>query len=126
MDEIHSKEEEKFFADKEVPQEVRDKLKSIKNNLDKFKDEVLKKFDKQVIGITLLPPDKEAKKEEKDNVNIFVLLDDLEKLKLNFEELKDKLFDPITKIAKNINKNLVPQIMLLSELKESCFDGKYE
>ncbi|MBS3095621.1 hypothetical protein J4231_02995 [Candidatus Woesearchaeota archaeon] len=125
MDEYNSK-DKKFFEDNEIPQEVKDKFKSIKNNLDKLKDELLKRFDRDLIGLALLPPNKEAKKEEKDNINILVLLNDSDNSKIPNEQPIEKLFDDISKIAKDINKNLAPQSMFLSELKESCFDGKYE
>src|SRR3989344_4711400 len=125
MDEYNSK-DKKFFEDNEIPQEVKDKFKSIKNNLDKLKDELLKRFDRDLIGLALLPPNKEAKKEEKDNINILVLLNDSDNSKIPNEQPIEKLFDDISKIAKDINKNLAPQSMFLSELKESCLDGKYE
>lgn len=114
---------DKLPEDKEIPQEVRDKLKKLKDSLDKFKDEALKKLDKQLIGIALLPPNKDAKPEEKDDINVFVLIDDSDNFKI--ENLKEK-FDAIEKIGKEINKNIAPQTVLLSELKESCFDGKYD
>ncbi len=114
---------DKLSEDKEIPQEVKDKLKKLKDSLDKFKDETLKKLDKQLIGIALLPPNKDVKPEEKDDINVFVLIDDSDNFKI--ENLKEK-FDAIEKIGKDINKNIAPQTVLLSELKESCFDGKYD
>src|SRR3989344_5783381 len=124
--EDYSSKEEKFLEDKEIPDEVKEKLKNLKNNLEKFKDEVLKKYQRYVIGIALLPPNKEAKKEEKDKVSVFVLVDDSDNLKVEKDYPREKIFEAIDKIANEVNKNISPQTMMLSELKESCFDGKYE
>jgi uncharacterized protein (UPF0332 family)/predicted nucleotidyltransferase len=40
-----------------LPKEMEAQLKDIKKKLDKFKDKILKKFDKYIIGVTLLPPE---------------------------------------------------------------------
>ena len=105
-----------------IPPEVEKKLKQIKAKVDKFKKEIIKKFDKYIIGISLLPP----KKEEKDKINILVLIDDSDVQKMSYEELTTKLFKIIETTAAETDKNLSPEIMLLGELRESCFDGKYE
>src|SRR3989338_7987789 len=39
-----------------LPKDAQQKLEEIKKSLDKFKEQLLKKFDKYVIGIALLPP----------------------------------------------------------------------
>ena len=41
--------------------ELKNKLSKIKIKIDKFKENVLKKFDKYVIGIALLPPRNDEK-----------------------------------------------------------------
>ncbi len=41
-----------------LPKEAKEKLEQIKKKLETFKKEVLEKFDKYIIGITLLPPRK--------------------------------------------------------------------
>ncbi len=105
-----------------IPPEVEKKLKQIKAKVDKFKKEIIKKFDKYIIGISLLPP----KKEEKDKINILVLIDDSDVQKMSYEELTSKIFKIIETTASEIDKNLSPEIMLLGELRESCFDAKYE
>ncbi len=118
--------EEKPADGNGIPLEMKEKLKTLKSNLDKFKNEVTKKYEKHIIGIALLPPSKEPKEEEKDKVNVFVLIDDSDALKIELEKSKEDVFGSIEKIGKDINKDLVVQLMTLSELKESCFDGKYE
>ena len=108
----------------QIPQEVKEKLEQIKGKIEKFKTEILKKFDKYILGVELLPPDKEDK--EKKDINVLVLVDDVDSMKMSKDELNNKLSGIIENIAKEIDPHLKPQTLLLSELKESCFDGKYD
>src|SRR3989338_7587134 len=111
-----------------LPKDVQDKIKSLKIKLDNYKDEVLKKFDKYIMGISLLPPPKpkEGEKEDKDRVDILILIDDSDSQKMSKLELKDKLTAIMDNIAKGIDKNLFPQTIILSELWQSCYDAKYD
>ena len=145
-----------------LPKEAQEKLKTIKIKLDRFQKEVLKKFDKYIIGISLLPPPKEpapsqqpqvpgqpqgpqqpkdtqqdleapkdAKpvdkpKFNKDQINVLVLVDDSDSQKMSKLELKDKLLAIIDNIALDIDKNILPQVVILTELWQSCYDAKYD
>tara|TARA_Y100000034_G_scaffold24312_5_gene28350 strand:+ start:834 stop:2732 length:1899 start_codon:yes stop_codon:yes gene_type:complete len=117
-----------------LPKDVQDKLKNIKKKLDKFKDQVLKKFDKYIVGIALLPPEKPPKPKEgeklpdisKEKIRVMILVDDSDSKKMSKQELKEKLGSIIAKMADDIDKNIVPQTIILSELWQSCFDGKNE
>ncbi|MCB9359516.1 nucleotidyltransferase domain-containing protein [Candidatus Woesearchaeota archaeon] len=130
-----------------LPKEAQDRLKKIKEQLDKFSKQVVEKFDKYVVGIALLPPAKQQQhasmqnpneeisdemediKKEKpnpDDVNILVLIDDNDSQKMTKQELKDKLSVIILKIAEDIDKKLKPQTVILSELWQSCYDAKYD
>ena len=40
-----------------LSKEMEDKLKELKGKLDKFKDKIIEKFDKYIIGVVLLPPE---------------------------------------------------------------------
>lgn len=122
--------EEKAAFDK-LPKDVQEKLKAIKTKLDKFQKQALEKFDKYIAGITLLPPpkpeeQKEQKPEDKDKINVLVLIDDSDSRKMSKFELKDKLSVIMGNIAQEIDKNLVPQTVILSELWQNCYDAKYE
>jgi len=108
----------------QIPKEMKEKLDKIKEKIETFKTEILKKFDKYIIGIELLPPDKNDK--DKKDINIFVLVDDSDSTKMPKEELSAKLSAIIENTAKEVDPNLKPQTMVISELKESCCDGKYE
>jgi uncharacterized protein (UPF0332 family)/predicted nucleotidyltransferase len=111
-----------------LPKDVQEKLKAIKTKLDKFQKRVLEKFDKYIIGVALLPPPKpeEGKKIDKERINVLVLVDDSDSQKMSKFELKDKLSKIIESLAKEVDKNLNPETVILSELWQSCFDGKYE
>ena len=122
--------QEKAAFDK-LPKDVQEKLKAIKTKLDKFQKQALEKFDKYIAGITLLPPpkpedQKEQKPEDKDKINVLVLVDDSDSRKMSKFELKDKLSVIMGNIAQEIDKNLVPQTVILSELWQNCYDAKYE
>ena len=106
----------------EIPEELKKKFEAIKIKLDKFKKEVLKKFDKEIVGMALLPP----KKDEKDKINVLVLIDDSNCKKENIFEFKNRLSKSIKDMGTDTDKNLVIEVMCLAELKEDCFDGKYE
>ncbi len=125
-----------------LPKEVEEKLKEIKDKLEKFKKKALEKFEDYIVGIALLPPDqpqkqadgeelqqqKEARKEEdkpdSKKINVLVLVDDSESTKMSKEELKEKLSKVIEGMAKEVDENLRPQTLLLTELWQSCYDGK--
>jgi len=111
-----------------LPKETKQKLKAIKTKLDKFQKKVVEKFDKYIIGICLLPPPKpkEGEKPNKDQINVLILVDDSDSRKMSKAELKEKLTKIIENIAEEIDKNIMPQTVILSELWQSCYDGKYE
>lgn len=125
----------------ELPPEVKEKLEKLKGKLDKFKDEVLSKFKEYILGIALLPPERPPTEEEKKKlpaeeirvieerakfINALVLVDDSDVKKMTQYELKDKLYKILDKTASDIDPLLKSQVMLISELRESCYDAKYE
>lgn len=123
----------------EIPKEVQDQLKLIKEKLDKFQKETVKKFGKYIMGVSLLPPltDKElddikkyegeeAAKKAKDKINILVLIDDSDSQKMTKAELIKKLTTIMDKSAADIDKKFSPQPLLLSEVWQSCYDAKYD
>jgi len=130
-----------------LPQDVQEKLKTIKTKLEKFQKKVLEKFDKYIVGIALMPPPKpeemqqlqqmqvsqpiqsvpaEPKPEDKDKIHVLVLVDDSDSKTMSKLELRDKLTAIVESIAKEIDPNLTPQTLILSELWQNCFDAKYE
>ncbi|RMF55573.1 nucleotidyltransferase domain-containing protein [Candidatus Woesearchaeota archaeon] len=111
-----------------MPTEMEKKLKEMQSKLDKFKKQVLAKFDTYIMGITLLPPPKpkEGEKIDKNKIHILVLVDDRDSKKMAKAELKNRLNSIIDNIAVGIDKNMLPEAVLLTELWQSCFDAKYE
>ncbi|MBI1934999.1 nucleotidyltransferase domain-containing protein [Candidatus Woesearchaeota archaeon] len=133
-----------------LPADVQEKLKSIKSKLEKFQKKVLEKFDKYIVGVALMPPPKpeelqqlqqmqmpsqplppspqpeEPKQEDKDKIYTLVLVDDSDSKTMSKLELRDKLSAIVNGIAKEIDPNIMPQTLILSELWQNCFDAKYE
>jgi len=92
-----------------LPKDAQKKLKDIKKKLDKFQKKVLEKFDKYIMGIALLPPERALPKEQipdslknlpefqkkqeepnKDHINVLVLVDDSDSKQMAKFELKEK------------------------------------
>lgn len=147
-----SKEPNMFESEqfKSLPKDAQKKLKNIKVKLDEFSKKVVEKFDKYIVGVALLPPEEQLKKQlgpmpeteadkqkkEQNNsndadkndekINVLVLVDDTDSKKMTKQDLKSKIFAIIEEMAKNIDKDLAPETILLSELWQSCFDCRYE
>jgi len=131
----------------QIPEDIKKKLEELKNKIEAFKNELLKKYSEYILGVSLMPPLNEKqlmeKAEElkqqgvsepvikneleqlKKQINVLVLVDDADTKKMAKAELSSKLAEDVDKIAKTVDLNLKPQTMLLGELREACFDGKY-
>ena len=121
-----------------LPPEVEKKLKALKQKIDKFKDQVLDKFGDYIVGINLLPPEKpqdkgkDDKKDKKDDkakaeeekINLMIVVDDTSSQKMTKEELHQKFSTIIKKIAEDVDKKMVTQSILLSDVWQNCYDGK--
>ncbi|MBL7051282.1 nucleotidyltransferase domain-containing protein [Candidatus Woesearchaeota archaeon] len=110
----------------DMPKDVEKKLKGIKSKLDKFQKKLLDKFEDYVMGIALLPPEKTKEGELKEDINVLILVDDTDSQKMTKEELKDKLSKIIEEVAKTVDKKMVTQTLILSEVWQNCYDGKHE
>ncbi len=111
----------------QLPKEVKEKLEKIKGKVEKFKDAILKKFDKYILGVALMPPPKPKEGEEvnKDNIYVLVVVDDSDSKRMSKEELKSKLLTIIEKTGEETDKNLIVQTLILSEIWQNCYDAKY-
>lgn len=138
-----------------LPEDARKKLSDIKKSLDKFRDRLMKKFDRYVIGITILPPQPpqqqagtnprqqaagqhltlqpqaaqqgaQASPPPKDRINVVVLVDDTDSKKMAKADLKNKLSSIILQIAKDVDEKILAQTIILSELWQNCYDGKFD
>ncbi|MDO8555920.1 MAG: hypothetical protein Q7R96_01975, partial [Nanoarchaeota archaeon] len=127
----------------EMPPEVKEQFEALKKKLDTLQKQVLEKFDKYILGISLLPPEqpqplppglppeqaasiRAAEEQKKKDINVLFLVDDSDSEKMSKLELRDKMLSIIDKQAADIDKNLKPDVMLMTELRESLFDAKYE
>ncbi|MBN2454734.1 hypothetical protein JXB11_04270, partial [Candidatus Woesearchaeota archaeon] len=135
------KKDEFSEAISKLPKDSQKKVLEIKGKLDRFKQDVLKKFDKYIMGIELLPPvqpdklpegvqlseeQKKAQAALKDKINVLVLVDDSDSKKMSKEELKSKLLAIIQKMAEEIDSKILIQVVIVSELWQNCYDGKYD
>jgi len=126
-----------------LPPEMEKKLKALKSKLDKLKDKILDKFGDYIVGITLLPPEKTHKdkkelekteketgeklgKPDEDKVNLLVVVDDTTSKKMSKDELYQKFSSIIKKLAEEVDKDIVTQSVLLTDLWQNCYDAKYE
>jgi len=127
MKKIQSKMEENFQKQYE----------SVKQDLEKIKQKILDTYPEKIAAIALLPkkpsymlsqalPQNIPPAEQENKKTLLVLVQDVDEKNLNRYQLADKISDEADKIAESINKDIQCQVMLISELKEDCYDAKYE
>jgi predicted nucleotidyltransferase/uncharacterized protein (UPF0332 family) len=97
-------------------------LQDLKQKIEEFKKEVLEKYEEYILGIGLMPPNKE----KQEDINILLLVDDFDSTKMDKEELKQKLQKLYDELAQKISKNLKPHLVLGSEMLQNCYDSKPE
>ncbi|RME53270.1 nucleotidyltransferase domain-containing protein [Candidatus Woesearchaeota archaeon] len=120
---LRKKEEELLKAlPPNLPDEEKKRILSLQKELHQFKEKVLGKFEEYVMGVSLLPPKKDAAGE----VNVLVLIDDGDSKSLPPDELKGRLQKVMSDIAGEVDKHIKPEVLLISEVWQSCFDGKYD
>src|SRR3989338_6410279 len=97
----------------ELPKEAKEKLEAMKSKLDKFSKAVTKE-NKDIMGIALLPPSRISPEEKLSN-------EEVEKLK----KRKDIILRFIKK-ENEVDENIFVTVMDIAEIRENCFDAKYE
>ena len=107
----------------QIPEDQKEKLQIIKKSVESFRDQIVPRLQGYVMGISLLPPSKEDK--DKEKINVLVLIDNKE-AKSSQEQLQEKVQKICDDMAKLIDPNLAPQILLLSDLWQQCFDSKHD
>jgi len=130
----------------QIPDEQKDRLEQIKTSLESFKEKILIRLEGYIMGITLLPPSQEnpeAQSEDlsqnseaplpkgsdipaKERINALVLIDDQDAKKLPKHELAEKVQKVVDEVAGAVNKNLVVQALLLTDLWQQCYDAKHD
>ncbi len=112
----------------DLPKEAQEKLAEIKAKLEKFQKKIVEKFGKYIAGVGLLPPErgKDGRPVNTEKINVLILVDDTDSQKMSKAELREKLQGIIITIAGEIDKNLVPDVVIYSEVWQSCYDGKFD
>ena len=120
-----AQEKQKNSLPEDLPKDVKEKLEKTKKTLESFKKKAIKEID-NVIGVSLLPPPipKDGEKPELKKISVLILINDDEVE--NKGELLDKALKATEKLKKEIDDNIDPQPMLVSELRQACFDQKYD
>lgn len=103
----------------ELTEETKKKIDALKSKVEEFQ-KIAVKEEKSIMGISLLAP----KVEEKDKIKVLVVVD-LDKEK-NPLLVKSRIIKKLTDKAKNIDKNLLPEVLEIYDVREACYDGKYE
>jgi uncharacterized protein (UPF0332 family) len=113
--------------------EFKKKYDDNKKNLDKFIKLCVDKFEKYITSISILPPLPKAPNmpgmppapiPSPNEIPLFVLIDDGDVKQMSRSELIVKMTDITNKFAKELDPNFKPQVMLISELKDACYDSK--
>lgn len=104
--------------------EAQKKMDQMKITLEGFKEKVLARFEGYIMGMALAPPEKEG--ERKDKINVILLVDDQESQKMGKDELHEKLSKAIEALAKEVDENISPDILLITEFWQACYDGKHD
>lgn len=117
----------------EIPKEAREKLESMKKKLDSYSKVLTKEFKEDILGIALLPPTKPSPEEKipekeleklKNAINVLILVDLANKK--DGLKIRESIIKESHAKAKEIDPNIMPLVMDLIEVKENCYDGKYE
>jgi predicted nucleotidyltransferase/uncharacterized protein (UPF0332 family) len=108
-------------------------FEQMQQSLEAYKEKLFSRFQDYVLGMAVLPkrdpnalPDELKQQYDPNGVSTLILLDDSETKRLSKQELKEKLSGIFTEQAKEIDENIKPEILLLSELWELCMDAKYD
>ncbi len=116
----------------ELPKEVKEKLDVMKSKLDKFSQAITKE-NKEILGVCLLPPskinseEKLSKEEEekiKNRINVLVLVDDNNDK--DWYNLRQNIIKKVNKKAEETDSNIFSIVMDMYEVRENCFDAKYD
>ena len=126
----------------EISKEAEVKVKQLKTKLEKFKKQLLDKYKKEVVSISVVPPSiplqqipgmppappEELDPIKKDGISVLAIVqfDDKKNKKTTFMDFIKKFEDDMRLIAKSIDDRIEIHSRDLEELKETCFDGKYK
>lgn len=116
----------------ELPKDAKEKLDAMKEKLDKYAKDITKES-KEILGVCLLPPSQVRPEEKlhpdeveklKSRINVLVLID--VETKKDWPKLRETLINKAIKKGSDIDKNLYVTVMDIAEVRDNCFDAKYE
>lgn len=120
------------FRMPELPKEAKEKLEAMKEKLDKF-SKIITKESKDIMGLALLPPTKinpedklnsEEMEKLKKRINVLVVID--VETKKDWPVLRENIINKTIKKANEVDENIFVTVMDIAEIRENCFDAKYE
>ena len=110
-----------------LPKEFKEKLDKNKDKLTKLSKKLLEKFDTYIQSVALLPDQKDENgKVDSSKINTLVLVDDNDSKKMSKFELKEKLSKIASELALEVDKSMVVNVILVSEVWQSCYDQKLD
>ncbi len=71
-------------------------------------------------------PGKPSEKPGEEKIQVLVVVDDTTSTKMTKDELYQKFSTIIKQIGEEVDKDLVPQSFLLTDLWQNCYDAKYD
>lgn len=106
----------------EIAAKTQENFEAAKDVLEKFREQLFTKFEDYVLSIAVLPP----RPEDKEKIATLILVDDQNSNKTPKAQLREKLIKVFDQEAAKVDKRILPEVLLLSELWQYCYDGKYE
>ena len=118
----------------QLPKEMLEKLENMKKKIDSLSKLLQKEIGDYLVGISVLPPyqpragepplSEEEKIELQQKVNVLVMIN--AEAQKDGLKLRDELTVKINNASKKIDSELVIRVMDVLELKDACYDAKYD
>ena len=105
----------------ELLKKIKEKLDQIKKDLEPFTKDATKKYKDEVVGMVLMPPKKKG-----EPIDVLAIIKSEEKdMQKKFDE-KKKIEKDLNELVKKSVKGHSVRTILLNELWEMCYKGKYD
>ncbi|MFH1400868.1 MAG: nucleotidyltransferase domain-containing protein [Nanoarchaeota archaeon] len=124
VDQLRKDDQQQMQQLPHMSEDVQKRMDEVKDKLELFKKKIIAKFESYVMGLALLPPSKDPKL--KDKISLLILVDDTDSVTMPKMELREKLQGIMSKMAVEQDERFLVDVVILSEVWQSCYDGKYE
>lgn len=118
----------------QLPPEMLEKLENMKKKIDSLTKALQKEVGDYLMGVTVLPPyqprpgepplSKEEKVELQQKINVLILIN--AEAQKDGLKLREELTGKINATSKKVDPELVIRVMDILELKDACYDAKYD